>query len=314
MLTIRRKLRAVAGELGEVDRAALFEYLRNRTFHYQVFKGETCLVETDEEPPHQMNREALEIALEIALLLNCKIVDEIHVMRKTVIDGSNTSGFQRTALIGMNGWISGPNGKRVGIAHVCLEEESAGIVERRGNEVIYRLDRLAVPLVEISISLLVGFSPKEVQEIAYRIGMLLRSTGKVMRGIGTIRQDVNVSVKGGARVEIKGVQELGLIQRIIENEVKRQLSLLEIKEELKRRGITEVTSKVYDVTGIFKATECKFIKSVVDRGGKVFSIVLKGFDGLLRRELCPGKTLGRELADYAVAYGVKGIVHSDEDL
>ena len=187
------------------------------------------MVELDEEPPHKVNEEALEIALEIALLLNCKIPEEIHVMRKTVIDGSNTSGFQRTMIVGMNGRLDD-----VEIKQVCLEEEAAGIVKKEKDKTYYRLDRLGIPLVEISTGI-IEKSPEDVQRFAEKLGMLLRSTGKILRGIGTIRQDLNISIKGGARVEIKGVQELKLIAKIIKNEIKRQLNLIKkgkkVKEE-----------------------------------------------------------------------------------
>lgn len=223
---VKRKLHPVASELGEIDIAAQFEYLRNRTFYYQVFKNETCLVELDEEPPHPVNREALEIALKIALLLNCSIPNEIHVMRKTVIDGSNTSGFQRTMIIGRDGFFDYHN-KKIEIANVCLEEDAAAIVKEENGEVWYRLNRLGIPLVEVSTKTLENFSPEEIQDIAYTIGLIAKSTGKIKRGIGAIRQDLNVSIKGGARVEIKGVQDLSLIAKVIELEVKRQLNLIE---------------------------------------------------------------------------------------
>lgn len=230
ILTIKRKQHVVAGELGEVDFAAQYEFLRNRTFHYQIFSGEDCLVECDEEPPHPVNRKALEIALQIALLFNCTIPDEIHVMRKTLIDGSAISGFQRTTIVGLNGYLKYKD-KKIEIKHVSLEEDAAGIVEESAGNVTYKLNRLAIPLVEIGTGLLIGHTPQEIQEIAYLIGIVCRSTGKVKRGIGTVRQDVNVSIKGGKRVEIKGVQTLGLLSKVIELEVKRQLSLPEVKEE-----------------------------------------------------------------------------------
>ncbi|MCD6403241.1 MAG: Glu-tRNA(Gln) amidotransferase subunit GatE [Candidatus Aenigmarchaeota archaeon] len=315
ILVVKRKLRPVAGELGEVDRAAMFEYMKGRTFIYEVFQNESCLVELDEEPPHLVNQQALLTALEIALLLNCKVVDEIHVMRKTVIDGSNTSGFQRTMLIGLDGWINGPRGK-VPIAQICLEEESAGIVDKRGKEVVYRLDRLGIPLVEITTGLLEGYTPEEIQQIAFKIGMVLRSTKKVMRGIGTIRQDINISIEGGARIEIKGLQEIGLLKDVIEKEVKRQLSLLEIKEELRRRNLSveEISDEVLDVTDVFSETESKLIKRLVSQGNKVYCFKLPKFAGLLKKELCEGKTFGKELSDYAKAYGIGGIIHTDENL
>lgn len=228
--TIKRKQHIAASELGEVDDAAQYENLRSRTFHYQVFAGESCLVEADCEPPHRLNPEALRISLETAMLLNCRIPNEIHIMRKTITDGSNTTAFQRTMIVGLNGFLN-YKGKKIEITHVSLEEDACAIVKEEGDDVTYRLNRLAVPLVEVGTGLLVGYTPEEIQEIAYLIGIICRSTRKVKTGIGSIRQDINVSIRRGARVEIKGVQELGILSKIVENEVKRQLSLPEVKEE-----------------------------------------------------------------------------------
>ncbi len=226
---IKRKLHPVASELGEIDATAQFEYLKDRTFQYQVFKNESCLVEIDEEPPHDLNKEALEVALQIALLFNCQIPSEIQIMRKTVIDGSNTSGFQRTAIVGLNGYLN-YKGKKVPITQISLEEDAAAIVKEENGVVTYRLNRLGIPLVEVDTGLLIGYTPAEIQEIAYLMGITCRSTGKTKVGIGSIRQDVNISITNGARVEIKGVQELGIISKAIENEVRRQLSE-KVKEE-----------------------------------------------------------------------------------
>lgn len=226
LFSIKRKLHPVASELGGVDTAAQFEYLRDRTFNYQVFSNETCLVELDEEPPHNLNTEALHTALQIALLFNCQIPEEIEVMRKIVIDGSNTSGFQRTAIVGLNGYMK-YKGKKIEIVQISIEEDAAAIEK----DTTYKLNRLGVPLVEIGTGLLVDYNPQEIQEIAYLIGIMCRSTGKTKVGIGSIRQDINISIRKGARVEVKGVQELGLISKIIENEVNRQLSLNKVEEE-----------------------------------------------------------------------------------
>jgi len=221
---IKRKLRAVAGELGQVDVAAMYEYLRDRTFFYQSYPEETCLICTDEEPPRSINKEALEVALQVAKLLKAEIPDEIHIMRKTVIDGSNTCAFQRTAIIGLNGILETSLGK-VEVTNICLEEESAGIVEQKGNEITYRLDRLGIPLIEIGTATDIK-NPEHAKDVAEKLGMIIRSTGKSQRGIGVTREDINVSIKGGARVEIKGVQELDLIPEIIESEIKRQQEMI----------------------------------------------------------------------------------------
>ncbi|MBU5557718.1 MAG: Glu-tRNA(Gln) amidotransferase subunit GatE [Candidatus Aenigmatarchaeota archaeon] len=306
---LRRKLRTVPGELGEVDPAALYEFLRGKTFVYQVYPS-TCEVEADEEPPRPLNPEALELGLAVAMMLKCTTPDEVHVMRKTVIDGSNTSGFQRTALVGTDGLLITNQGP-VRITNVCVEEESAGIVQQKDGEIVYRLDRLGIPLIEIGTAADVK-SPEHAREIAEKLGMLIRSTGKSQRGIGSIRQDVNVSIAKGARVEIKGVQELELIEKVIETEVRRQLGLLKLKEELIARNA--VVSDVVDVTQTFSATRNKMISSQIAAGGRVYAIGMSGWAGLLEYEICPGLRFGAELADIAKSYGVKGLIHSDENI
>jgi len=250
-----RYLRPSRSELGEIDRAALEEVLVTRRFHYKSYDS-TCLVEADEEPPREINAKALEISLIIARLLNMKIVDELETMRKMVIDGSNTSGFQRTGYVGSDGSIETSEGA-VGISILSLEEEAARIIEDRGDSVVYSLDRLGIPLVEIGTAPDI-ISPAHAREVASYLGMILRSTGRVKRGLGTIRQDVNVSIKGGARVEIKGVQALNLVDKVVEFEALRQVRLLEIKEELNHR-LAHVDDKIKDVTEIFAKTGSKVL-------------------------------------------------------
>ena len=215
-----RKLRAIAGEIGKVDQAAKAEMKKERIYKYEACKSSSCLVEYDEEPPHPVNEKALETALEVCLLLNMNVVDEVEFMRKTVVDGSNVSGFQRTALIGMNGYVDTSKG-RVRVESLCLEEEAAKKVKEERHYVTFRLDRLGVPLLEIATAPDIK-DPEHAKEVASKLGMILRSTGKVKRGIGTIRQDVNVSIKGHPRVELKGFQELRSMPKVIEREVKRQ--------------------------------------------------------------------------------------------
>lgn len=222
--SIQRRLRASAGESGKIDRAALHEQQKSKIFEYQGYYDTTCLVELDEEPPHPVNKDALDAAIIAAKLLNMKIVDSVQFMRKTVIDGSNVSGFQRTALIGYDGFVE-VDGRKIKIESLCLEEEACQVIERTKEKDIYNLSRLGIPLLEIATAPDIK-SPEECREVAGHIGMLLRSTGKVLRGIGTIRQDVNVSIKGGARTEIKGFQEIRSIPAVIDNEIGRQLLLL----------------------------------------------------------------------------------------
>ncbi|KXA92623.1 glutamyl-tRNA amidotransferase [candidate division MSBL1 archaeon SCGC-AAA259E17] len=309
-LMVKRRLQPTQSELGEIDRAALAEEAKSKSFRYEVHPESVCLVELDEEPPHPLNRDALDIALEIALLLDAQPVDEAHVMRKTVIDGSNTAGFQRTVLIARDGRLK-IDGKEVGLPTICLEEDAARKIEESQDFVKYRLDRLGIPLLEIATD--PEFSdPETATRAALKIGRILRATEEVKRGIGTIRQDVNVSIEDGARQEIKGVQELSLISTVIEKEVQRQIKLLEIKEELEKRNTPKSEKEIFEVTDIFSDTDSKIIKNSPGDGG-VFAVVLKGFNELLKEELEPDRRFGTELSDYARVFGkVEGIFHTDE--
>lgn len=305
---VLRDLKPTASELGKVDRAALMEAQKGLRFRYQSPKFSSCLVELDEEPPHGPDKDAMDLALQMSLMLNSKVMDEIHFMRKIVIDGSNTTGFQRTALVAMNGDLD-VDGKNIGIQTICLEEDAARSVEKGKREKVYKLDRLGIPLIEIATDPDMR-SPEEAKEVAQVLGGLLRATRKVKRGLGTIREDVNISIEKGARVEIKGVQELRMLPEYVRKEVKRQLNLVEIKDELHERG-AEVIDEIYDVTNIFEDTKSSIVSSSIKSGKGVYALKLNGFDGLLRGE--EGEALlGPELAAYAKTAGVAGIFHSDE--
>jgi len=310
-----RRLRPTRSEMGEMDPAALFEFKKGVKYRYQVYEDSVCLVEMDEEPPHDINPEAIKIGLIIALMLRSMIVDEIQVMRKIVIDGSNTSGFQRTALIALGGKIK-VGKKEIPIQTICIEEDASRKVgeNREGGEIIYRLDRMGIPLIEIATAPVIE-TPEEAERVAYKIGQLLRVTGKVKRGLGTIRQDLNISIREGARIEIKGVQELSLISRIVKNEVIRQINLIKIKEELIARNVkpSSLKNEFIDVTDIFLKTSSKIAKRALKKGGVALAVKLPGFAGIIGSEIQPGRRLGTEFADRARYWAdVGGIFHSDE--
>ena len=312
-ITFLRRLRPTQSELGQIDPAAYFEFKKGVKILYEADPQTSCLVEMDEEPPHDLNREALDITLTVALMMNAKPVDEVHVMRKVVIDGSNTTGFQRTCVVALGGEIQ-VDGKRISIEHISLEEDAARKTGEDGFIIRYRIDRLCIPLIEVTTAPVIH-SPKEAEKVALMIGRILRATGKVKRGLGTIRQDLNISIRGGALIEVKGVQELELISRVIELEVQRQLALIQISEELKARGVTEnqIKDKMIDVTPIFKDTKCRVLRKAIKKKKHIMAIKLLGFSGLLGRELIPGLRLGTEMADRARFWGrVGGILHTDE--
>lgn len=310
---IKRKLHPVRSELGKIDFAAQLEELRDKEFIYEIYEDGVCDVCCDEEPPHEINKEALNLALKTCKIFDAEIVDEINVMRKIVIDGSTPMSFQRTMIVGMNGKINTSFGE-VGIPTICLEEESAGIIGEveRAETGVFNLSRLGIPLVEIATEPV--SNGKEAREVAERIGLSLRVNSIAMRGIGTIRQDVNISIEGGARVEIKGLQELDLIEKVVENEVNRQVGLMRICKKIEERiKGKKVESRIYDVTDIFKGTGCNFIREGIWRGQKLYCLLLKEMNGILGEEIFKGYRYGTELNGYVKRFGF-GIIHSDEDL
>ncbi len=308
-----RRLRPTQSELGQVDPAALFEFQKGRAVIYESDDGTSCLVEMDEEPPKDLNPEAVEIALAASTLTNAEPVDEIHVMRKIVIDGSNTTGFQRTCVVAMDGWVT-VNEKKIPIQQISLEEDAARKTSESGLTVNYRIDRLGIPLIEISTGPVIT-SPEETERVAKAIGDILRDTGRVKRGLGTVRQDLNVSIRDGALIEIKGVQELDLISKVISYEVSRQLELLLIRGQLVSRGSKEahIGNEFVDVSTLFSNTKSKLIREALVSGGVALAVKVPGFGGLLGRELAPGLRLGTEMASRASFWGrVGGIFHTDE--
>jgi len=314
-ITFLRRLRPTQSELGQVDPAAYFEFQKGVKILYEANKTSDCLVEMDEEPPHPINMDAVEVVLTASLMMNMQPVDEVHVMRKTVIDGSNTTGFQRTCIIALDGWII-VGGKTIPMQAASLEEDAARKTgtQDEGKTIRYRIDRLGIPLIEVATAPVI-YSPIEAQEVALAIGKILRDTGKVMRGLGTIRQDLNVSLSNGALIEIKGVQELDLISKVVEYEVQRQLGLINVKEELLQRGVKteELKQEFVDVTEVFKQTKSKVIRKALDKNHRVMAVKLPKFAGLLKHELMPDFRVGTELSDRAKFWGrVGGIFHTDE--
>ncbi|MGB9704045.1 MAG: Glu-tRNA(Gln) amidotransferase subunit GatE [Pyrobaculum sp.] len=308
---LERRLHISVSELGAVDPAVLWEVRKRRRYIYEGYRDTTCLVELDEEPPHSPDEEALATAVAVAKIFNAKLFDEIHVMRKTVVDGSNVSGFQRTMLVAYGGRAK-ILGYDIGVETIALEEDAARKMSEEGKTVVYRLDRLGIPLIEIATEPM-AYTPQQVEEVAWIIGYSVKITGRARRGVGTVRQDVNVSIAGGAKTEIKGVPDLALIPKVIDYEAQRQLNLLKIAEELRRRGVDKVELSVADVTEAFAGTKSKLVKRVLDAGGRVVAVKAPGFQKLLGFEVQPGRRFGTELADYVRAWTeLGGLLHSDE--
>jgi glutamyl-tRNA(Gln) amidotransferase subunit E len=307
--SVTRQLRAAGGEDRDVDPATKFQASKGLRYRYEI-SPDSCLVDLDEEPPHPLNDVALDVALTLALLVEAEWIDEVQVMRKIVVDGSNTTGFQRTALVARNGHLE-IRGRRISIETICLEEDAARKIREADGEVVYRLDRLGIPLVEVATGPEIA-SGEEAREVAEEIGALLRATRRVRRGLGTIREDVNVSTEGGHRIEIKGVQELGKIQEYVDREVARQKWLLEVRDELLRRGAKAPADAFVEVTDALQGIPSG-PAAELDRGGAHgLALALPGFAGLLKSPAGSDERLGRELADQARAVGLRGLLHSDE--
>jgi glutamyl-tRNA(Gln) amidotransferase subunit E len=311
--TFVRKLRPTQSELGSYDPAVMFEFKKMRTIKYHTSTTSSCLVEADEEPPHDVDEGSLETALLISLALHSDIADELHVMRKIVIDGSNTSGFQRTILVANDGYID-VDEKRVKVQSVCLEEDAAKLISDDGTIKEYGLDRLGVPLVEIALEP-VKCTPKEVMRIALTLGRLLRASKRVARGLGSIRQDINISMNEGAVVEVKGVQKLDQLVKVIQYEMVRQHGMIIIAQKLRDAKATEeeIGDKVEDVTEILNKSSSKVVIKTLQENNSIFKAIrVKHFKGMMRFEPYSDIRIGKQLGELVRFYGLGGVFHSDE--
>ena len=310
-----RVLRPTKSELGDFDRAALFEHAKMSSIKYYSKIGYSCLVEADEEPPHNVNYDALETALLFSLALKSNIVDEIHVMRKLVIDGSNVSGFQRTMLVSTGGYLEVENFQKVGVQGICLEEDAAKLISTTNPKFKeYGLDRLGIPLVEIALEPVSG-TPEDIVNVALTLGRLLRSSKRVTRGIGSIRQDVNISVNGGQVVEVKGVQQLSQLVKVLDYEIKRQYGMIKIAEEFSNRNIEDsfIGDKIIDVTSIFMNSSSNVIKKILKTSDPVIKCIrLRKLRGLVGYEPVKDVRIGKELGEFVRFFGLGGLFHSDE--
>ena len=313
--TINRKMRPVLGEMGTYDKAMLTEYEKGMGITYEGYNDVVCTYELDDTPPFSCNKEAKNIALQIAMLSNANIIEEMHVCRKNYLDGSVPCGFQRTMILGTDGYITLESGKKIRIDILSLEEEAARKIKTENKINFFRLDRLGIPLIEVTTKPDIN-TPDECRECAERIGLLLWST-KVKKVLGSIRQDVNVSIKAGTRIEIKGVQKLGWIPILINQEISRQLGLIEIKKELEKKKLNEndIPTKPIDLSDTLTKSKSSFIAKGIKSGKKIYGINFKGFKDLFGKELMEDYRFGTEVSNKVkLISGLKGIIHSDENL
>jgi glutamyl-tRNA(Gln) amidotransferase subunit E len=312
---ILRHMRPTLSELGEYDGTALMEFKTKKEIIYQINHETVCTYEMDDTPPFELNDEALDIALMIGLLYGCTMVDEIHIARKQYLDGSIPTGFQRTTIVGVNGSVP-YKGRTIGIVQLGLEEDACREVSDIGHRRIYRTDRLGMPLIE-TVTAPDMRTPQEVAEVAYILRNLVRSTGRVRVGPGAARQDVNVSVTGGTRIEIKGVPRIPNIPLLTYNEAMRQYNLLRLRDELHTRGITKDTfsPKTEEVTKQLRRTRYQPVRNAIAEGLLVNAVLLRGFKGLLRWQTQTDTFFSREISDrvrvIACLTTLPNIIHSD---
>jgi len=310
-MKFQRKLRVSKSELGEFDPAALFESTKSKTIMYYANPQSSCLVEQDEEPPHELDEDAKKIALIICSALKSNIFSEIYPMRKTVIDGSNTTGFQRTMLVSQGGFYK-TDETEIKIQSICLEEDAAKILGDEGTVRKFGLERLGVPLIEIATEPF-EVETNEIKKIALSLGRILRSTKKVKRGLGSIRQDVNVSIKdGGVVIEVKGVQQLEQLEKVVEYEAKRQHGLLKISKKIQEQNWTYNESDKKDVTELFSKCKSKIIQNAIKKNQKIITVSFKNMAGLFGYSPYEGIRLGKEVAELVRFFGIGGVFHSDE--
>ena len=312
---ILRHMRPTLSELGEYDGTALMEFKTRKEIIYRIHRDTVCTYEMDDTPPFELNGEALDIALGIGLLYGCSMVDEIHIARKQYLDGSIPTGFQRTTIVGVNGTIP-YKGRTIGIVQLGLEEDACREVCDAGHLRTYLTDRLGMPLIE-TVTAPDMRNPREVAEVAELLRRLARSTGRVRTGPGAARQDVNVSVNGGTRIEIKGVPRIPSVPLLTYNEAMRQCNLLALRDELHRRSITRdtFTSKIEDFTKALGKTRYTPLHDALDAGSVAVAVLLKGFKGLLRWQTQTDTYFAKEISDrvrvVACLTRLPNIIHSD---
>ncbi len=305
---IKRLIRPSFGEEGRIDVSAEFEGMKTRKITYKLFEDTDCLVDIDEEPPHEIDESALSTGVNLSCALNSYLLKNLVFMRKTIVDGSNTTGFQRTAILAVNGEFPFMD-KKIKIDTISIEEDSARKETENGHETVYFLDRIGIPLIEIATGI-IDTDENEAKEIAMQFGKFTRLFN-VKRGIGTIRQDVNLSIEGGKRVELKGFQNIREMDKVILNEARRQQSLIKIKNESGYLA-KNLDGKTTDIKEVFNGTESNLVKNAVKNGKSIAGIKLEDLKGILGTYICENKRFGGEISDYLKVKLNYGIIHSDE--
>ena len=294
---VLRHMRPTLSELGEYDGTALMEFKTRKQIVYWLNHRNVCTYEMDDTPPFLVNQQALDVAIELCLMMNMDIIDEVHIARKQYLDGSIPTGFQRTAIVGVNGYLPF-QGRRLTVTHLSIEEDSCREVSDRGHQIVFRTDRLGMPLTE-TVTGAELYTPQQVRDAILLCGLTARSTRHVRTGIGAARQDVNVSVRGGNRVEIKGVMKAAYAVKLVHNEGIRQVNLLELRQMLSQRGITQpehLRTKEADVTALVEDTPSEILQRALARGERVFAVWVAGVAGLTEHPTQPGLTFADELA------------------
>lgn len=312
---ILRHMRPTLSELGEYDGTALMEFKTKKEIIYRINRETVCTYEMDDTPPFMMDEEALDIALGVGLLYSCVMVDELHIARKQYLDGSIPTGFQRTTIVGVDGWVPYKD-RRIRIVQLGLEEDACREVSDVGHRRTYLTDRLGMPLIE-TVTAPDMKTPHEVAEVGQLLRRIVRSTGRVRTGMGAAREDVNVSVTGGTRVEIKGVPRIPRIPLLTHNEAMRQWNLLRLRGELARRGVTtdRFAAEPSEITKVLRKTAYLPVRSALDAGLSVQGVRLCGFRGLFLWQTQTDTVFSKEVSDrvrvIACLTTLPNIIHSD---
>lgn len=292
-----RHMRPTLSEMGEYDGTALMEFKTRKEIIYRLNNENACTYDIDDTPPFKINREALDYAIEISLLSNLNIVGEVHITRKQYLDGSIPTGFQRTAILGVEGEIQLSN-KKVRLIQLSIEEDSCREISDVGHTRMYKTDRLGMPLIE-TVTYPDCETPFELREAAEYIRFLNRSTGRVRTGIGSGREDVNVSCRGGDRVEIKGVSHNKWIPRLSHNEAFRQFALLRIRDIIRGKIPEKSSWQIRSVPLVYEKLNSGYqaIHDARKLGHRIMAVNLPAFQGILSHFTQPGKCFSDEISD-----------------
>lgn len=214
-----------------------------------------------------LNRRAVEIALMVALSLNCNVSSEFFFSRKTYFYPDLAKNFQITQFefpVGKNGFIKLDSGKKIRVKRIQLEEDPGALVHEgkigSSDYCLVDYNRSGNPLVEIVTEPDLS-SIEEVKEFFSKLKSVVEYLGVFDAQKSVLKADTNVSITGGNRVEVKNVTGTKNIESAVQFEVSRQKAILieGKKIGLETRGFDEETLSTFSLRGKESAADYGYI-------------------------------------------------------